>query len=102
VSVTGGPSGGRWTLAVIIELGAGAVEPFDAYERRVSPLLGRHGGRLERRLRSADSLTEVHVLSFADEAGYHAYLADPDRAALRPLLTGLDLHQRAVPVTDVT
>ncbi len=95
------PAGG-YTVVAIVELGAAAIEPFDAYERQVLPLLGRHGGRLERRLRTADGRTEVHVLSFDARAGYDAYLADPDRAALRPLLAGLDIRQRALPVTDVT
>jgi len=50
---------------------------------------------------TVDGRTEVHVLSFDTRAGYDAYLADPDRAALRPLLAGLDIQQRVLPVTDV-
>ena len=46
-------------------------------------LLGRHGGRLERRLRGTDGQTEVHVIRFDGRAGYESFLADPDRAALR-------------------
>ena len=57
------------TLALVVDLAADAVAPFDAYERRVLPLLERHGGRLDRRLRTADGRTEVHLLSFADRAG---------------------------------
>ena len=72
-----------------------------AYERRVLPLLERHGGRLDRRLRTADGRTEIHLLSFADRAGYDAYLADPDRAAAEPLLDGLDVDRRLLEVTDV-
>jgi hypothetical protein len=90
-----------FTVVMIAELGAAAVGPFDAYERRVLPLLDRHGGRLERRLRTADGRTEVHLLSFPSRAGYDAYRADPDRAALRPLLAGLDLTQRVLEVQDV-
>ena len=88
------------TLAVLVELDDPAVAPFDAYERRVLALLRRHGGSLERRLRTADGRTEVHVVSFASRAGYAAYLADPDRVALRPLLDGLDVRQRLLEVTD--
>lgn len=88
------------TLAVLVELGDAAVAPFDAYERGVLPLLGRHGGTLERRLRTPDGRTEVHVVSFASRAGYDAYLADPDRAAFRPLLDGLDVRQRLLEVQD--
>ena len=91
----------RLTLALVVDLAADAVAPFDAYERRVLPLLARHGGRLDRRLRTADGRTEIHLLSFADRAGYDAYLADPDRAAAGRLLDGLDLQRRLLEVTDV-
>lgn len=91
----------RFTLVMIAELGASAVEPFDAYEGRVLPLLDRHGGRLERRLRTADGRTEVHVLSFASRADFDTYRADPDRAALQPLLADLDIRQRVLEVHDV-
>jgi hypothetical protein len=35
---------------------------------------------------SADGCTEVQVISFADDAGFQACVADPDRAALRVAL----------------
>ena len=88
------------TLALVVDLAADAVAAFDSYERRVLPLLARHGGRLDRRLRTADGRTEIHVLTFADRAGYAAYLADPDRAAAAPLLDGLDIGRRLLEVTD--
>lgn len=93
--------GSRLTLAVVVDLAENAVEPFDAYERRVLPQLGRHGGRLDRRLRTADGRTELHLLSFADRAGYDAYLADPDRAAAGRLLEGLDVRRRLLELTDL-
>jgi hypothetical protein len=88
------------TLAVVVDLADDAVAPFDAYERRVLPLLARHGGRLDRRVRTADGRTEIHLLSFADRAGYDAYLADPDRTALGRLLDGLDVRRRLLEVAD--
>lgn len=91
----------RFTVVLVAELGTAAAEPFDAYERQVLPLLGRHGGRLERRLRTADGRTEVHLLSFPSRTGFDAYRADPAREALRPLLAGLDLSQRVLEVHDV-
>ena len=93
--------GRPFTIAVVVDLGADAVGPFDAYERRVLPLLARYGGALDRRLRTADGRTEVHVLAFADRAGYDAYVADPDRAAAGPLLDGLDVRRRLLEVHDV-
>ena len=88
------------TLALVVDLVTDAVEPFEAYERRVLPLLERHGGRLDRRLRTADGRTEIHLLSFADRAGYDAYLADPDRATAGGLLDGRDVQRRLWEVTD--
>ena len=91
------------TLALVVDLAEHAVAPFAAYEQQVLPLLRRHGGRLDRRLRTADGRTEVHLLSFADRAGYDAYLADPDRTAAAHLLDGLDsddLRRRLLELTD--
>jgi len=90
----------RLTLALIVDLEIDAVTPFDAYERRVLPLLTRHGGRLDRRLRTADGRTEIHLLSFGDRAGYEAYLADPGRAAAGRFLDGRNVHRRLLEVTD--
>jgi enamine deaminase RidA (YjgF/YER057c/UK114 family) len=91
----------RLTLALVVDLADDAVAPFDAYERRVLPLLARHGGRLDRRLRTAEGRTEIHLLSFADRVGYDAYLADPDRAEAGRLLDGVDLQRRLLGVADV-
>ena len=90
----------RLTLALVVDLADDAVAPFDAYERRVLPLLTRHGGRLDRRLRTADGRAEIHLLSFADRAAYDAYLADPDRATAGGLLDGRDVQRRLWEVTD--
>jgi enamine deaminase RidA (YjgF/YER057c/UK114 family) len=91
----------RLTLALVVDLAADAVGPFDAYERRVLPLLTRHGGRLDRRLRTDDGRTEIHLVTFADRAGYEAYLADPDRDAAGRLLDGLAVRRRLLEVTDI-
>lgn len=89
------------TLALVVDLTADAVQQFDAYERGVLPLLARHGGTLERRLRTADGRTEIHLIAFGSRTGYEGYLADPDRAALGTLLDGLDIRRRLLEVTDV-
>jgi hypothetical protein len=86
---------------MVADIPAGGTAAFQEYESRVLPLLDRHGGRLERRLRSADDLVEVHVVSFASRAGYEAYLADPDRVRHRQRLVGVDVAQRIIEVTDV-
>ena len=58
---------------------AHGVDAFRRYESLVLPLLARHAGTLERRLRTADGLTEVHVLSFPSRDAFDAYMRDPDR-----------------------
>ena len=75
---------------------AEAVPDLQRYEQAVLPLLQGHGGRLERRLRTPDGTTEVHVLSFASEDAYRGYLADPGRSVHRGLLAGAEPVQRVV------
>jgi uncharacterized protein (DUF1330 family) len=89
-------------IAAVIDVAPAGIEPFRTYEELVLALLERHGGRLERRLRSDDGGTEIHLIEFADRAGYEAYLADPERAAAQPLLEGVELTQRAFLADDVT
>jgi hypothetical protein len=89
------------TLVLIVDVPPGAVAAFLEYEDRVLPLLARHGGLLERRLRGGDGLTEVHVVSFPSQAAYDDYVGDPERLAHRMLLDGVPLQQRLLEVVDV-
>jgi hypothetical protein len=91
----------RLTLVVLADIAGEGVGAFQRYEAAVLPLLERHGGRLERRLRTADGQAEVHVISFGTRAGYDAYIADPERLRHRTLLDGVPLTQRVLEVTDV-
>lgn len=87
---------------MIADIEPAGIEAFRAYEDMVLPLLGRHGGRLERRLRTSDGTSEIHLVFFADEPGYEAYLADPDRVQARALLGATQLEQRILTVGDVS
>ena len=89
------------TLVMVADVPSDGVDRFQAYEAAVLPLLPRHGGRLERRLRTGDALTEVHVVRFASQEGYESYLADEERRSHRRLLDGLDVVQRLLVVDDV-
>ncbi len=91
----------RLTLVMVADVGREGVEAFQRYEAAVLPLLERHDGRLERRLRTADGQAEVHIVSFGSRAGYDAYIADPERADHRTLLEGVVLTQRLLEVIDV-
>lgn len=66
---------------VTIDLRHADVDAFEAYEAKVLPLVGKHGGRLEWRLRAADGSGETHLLYFPDTQGYEAFRADPGRQA---------------------
>ncbi|SHN66777.1 hypothetical protein SAMN05660350_01443 [Geodermatophilus obscurus] len=91
----------RLTLVMVADVAREGVETFQRYEAAVLPLLERHDGRLERRLRTADGQAEVHIVSFGSRAGYDAYIADPERADHRTLLEGVALTQRLLEVIDV-
>ncbi|MEU4640035.1 GNAT family N-acetyltransferase [Micromonospora sp. NPDC023814] len=71
------------------------------YEDTVLGLLGRHGGRLERRLRTGDGHTEVHLIRFDTRDGYDAFLADPERVALRAALGDAAPAARVLEVHEV-
>ena len=91
----------RLTLVMVADVAREGVETFQRYEAAVLPMLERHDGRLERRLRTADGQAEVHIVSFGSRAGYDAYVADPERADHRTLLEGVVLTQRLLEVIDV-
>jgi antibiotic biosynthesis monooxygenase (ABM) superfamily enzyme len=67
----------------------GREAEFEAYERKVSRIMARYGGVLERSIRPARSASqdsgqpfEIHVLRFQSPALYDAYRADSERLAL--------------------
>src|SRR5215217_7480719 len=73
-------------LAVLID-----IPPEDAaivltYEDAVLPLLSRHGGRLQRRLRAIDQSAELHIISFDSREGQQAFATDPSRMQLMRIL----------------
>jgi hypothetical protein len=92
---------GPLRMVALVELAAGEIEAGQRYEDAVLGLLGRHGGRLERRLRTVDSRTEVHMLWFASRAGYDSFLTDPERLAYRASLGDAAPSGRVLEVHDV-
>jgi hypothetical protein len=89
------------TIVMVADIPSGAEEGFQAYESAVLPLLPRHGGRLERRFRTGDALTEVHIVSLESQAGFESYLADEERQSHKELFDGLDVVQRVLLVDSV-
>ena len=86
----------RFHVVVVLDVPPEAVTVFRRYEDAVLPLLRRYDGRLERRLRTPDGATEVHLLSFPSAAAWDAYRADPERLDHRPLLAGVHVGQRVL------
>jgi hypothetical protein len=72
-------SAGELLLVAIVEMAPGNTAAGQRYEDAVLDLLDRHGGSVERRMRSMDSATEVHIIRFRSRAGYESFMADPDR-----------------------
>jgi uncharacterized protein (DUF1330 family) len=90
-------------VVVIVDVAAADVARFQVYEARVLSLLARHGGELEQRLVTGDGASEVHVIRFADQAGYDAYVADPERlAAKTELAPDLEIAVRVLFVEDAS
>jgi hypothetical protein len=82
-----------WMAQVSARDGA---ELLQRYEDGVLPLLVEHGATIERRLRSTDGCTEIHVLSFPSREALGRYRGDARRVALHDLLersgAQLELH----------
>jgi uncharacterized protein (DUF1330 family) len=77
------------------------LEAFERYEKAVLPLLAGHGGRLVRRLRSADDRVEVHLVQFPSGEAFERYRGDPRRLAARPLLEASGASVELLEVRDV-
>ena len=76
----------RVTLVMTARIAPHGVADFAAFEERVLPRLGCHGGVLERRLRSEDGTFEMHIVSFASRDGLERFRRDPERVAALALL----------------
>jgi uncharacterized protein (DUF1330 family) len=89
------------TYVLVARIPPAGVEAFQRYEAAVLPLLGEHGGRLARRLRTGDGEVEVHVVEFASAGAFDAYRADPRRAEHAALLEASGARLELLAVEDV-
>ena len=89
------------TYALLVRLPVTGVERFEEYERAVLPVLEEHRGRLERRLRSPDRLTEIHVVRFPSREAFAAYREDPRRTERAHLLVESGAEIELLEVDDV-
>lgn len=88
-------------MAQIVRVPTDGVEAFQRFEEQVLPIMPKHGGRLERRLRSADSLTELHIVSFPSREALQQYLDDPARKDHLHLREQSGASFEIIDVTDV-
>jgi hypothetical protein len=89
------------TYVLVARIPPAGVEAFQRYEAAVLPLLGKHDGRLARRLRTGDGEVEVHVVEFASAAAFDAYRADPRRTEHAALLEASGARLELLAVDDV-
>ena len=75
-------------LVAILTVRKQALEQFRAYETQAARIMRDHGGRIERTVvvaDGADTIKEVHLVTFRDEAAFTAYKADRRLAAVAHL-----------------
>ena len=87
---------------LVIHLPADGVESFQRYESAVLPLLSDHQGNLDRRLRSADEQTEVHLVSFPSAGHFESYRNDLRRAEQSHLLDEAHARIEVYELLDVS
>jgi hypothetical protein len=92
---------GELLLVAIVEMASGHAAAGQLYEDAVLGLLDRHGGSIERRMRSTDSVTEVHLIRFRSRAGYESFMVDPDRLDYRDRLGDTAPSTRVLEVREL-
>jgi antibiotic biosynthesis monooxygenase (ABM) superfamily enzyme len=77
----------------------GLETEFEAYERKISRIMARYGGVIERAMRTvkasdggSDGPFEVHLLKFPSRDLYDAYLDDTERRSLSGERAGVIAH----------
>jgi len=90
------------TFVQIVRIPAGGVAAFQQYESLVLPIMPRYGGRLERRLCSADGQIEIHVVTFPSQDDLDRYLAESERAEHLHLRTESGASTELLEVVDVS
>ena len=85
-------------LVATITVRRAELEAFRAFERHAARVMASHGGRIERAIvvqGEGETLREVHLVRFPDEAAFAAYRDDPELASALPL------RDRSVVATEV-
>lgn len=73
------------SIVVALRVDSGSIGAFERHERAAARTMARHGGRIERVVRTdapAGEWFEVHLIVFPDDGAFAAYRADPETLAL--------------------
>jgi hypothetical protein len=89
-------------LVQIVRVPEAGIDGFRQFEATVLPLLGDYDGALERRLRTLDGGTEIHIVSFPSPDALDAYRLDPRRRERIHLLQESQAASEVLEVIDVT
>ena len=96
-----GTTGVGLTLCAILRVSETGIDAFRRYEEAVLKLLKDHEGSLQRRLRTEDGLTEIHVIWFPSRPHLDAYRDDPRSAAHAGLFAAAGAATEVLMVQDV-
>ena len=88
-------------MTAIIRIPKDGLGAFLAYEDQVIPLQAEHGAVLERRVRTPDGTTEVHLVRFPSRAAVDAYMDDARRRDHRHLFDASGAAMEVLVVDDV-
>ena len=89
------------TFVLIARIPPEGISTFAAYEDHVLPLLAEYGGVLQRRLRTADGLVEIHVVCFPSAPAFARFREDPRRAQHAPELEASGARIELLQLQDV-
>lgn len=88
-------------LGLIARIPEDGIAAFNAYEALVLPLIAEHGGVLQRRLRTDDGRTEIHLVWFPSEAAFAAFRENPRRTRHAALMTEAGAATELLRLLDV-
>jgi hypothetical protein len=89
------------TWVMIARVPEASLDLFARYEQAVLPGLARHGGKLERRLRSHDGTHEVHIVSFESRERFESFRLDDLREQAKHLLIASKAEVTVLEMDDV-
>jgi len=87
---------------VTIDLSAASIDLLEQYETAVLPLIEKHGGRLEMRVRAVDQSKEAHLVHFPDAETYQAFATDPERLSVQHIWDASGATSVVADVEDVS